>query len=278
MTEKVVLICLRGMPVILAVLVFVGIMMFGREVWEKQILKVYEEFGGLLAVKSRESGWFLKTQGFLLKKGAEFHFGKWLHPAGWLALCVMSGCACFLLGLQVNLFLALLCGPGGLFLPVGLLCFLNHRDNERMLPEIKLIYNGLELQLQAGVYVTDALTECLGAVSEIRLSEALLELAGAITVKADVYEALNRFQSRFDNRYIDALCITLIQALESGQAVDLLKDIAEQVKDMELLVMGRRKAALDRSVTFYQLGILAALLGVVIYACVSQMFAVAVGF
>ena len=86
------------------------------------------------------------------------------------------------------------------------------------------------------------------------------------------------FLCRLDNRYIDALCITLIQALESGQAVDLLKDIAEQVKDMELLVMGRRKAALDRSVTFYQLGILAALLGVVIYACVSQMFAVAVGF
>ena len=35
------------------------------------------------------------------------------------------------------------------------------------------------------------------------------------------------------NRYIDALCITILQACESGQAVELLGDIGEQLKDME---------------------------------------------
>jgi type II secretory pathway component PulF len=147
-----------------------------------------------------------------------------------------------------------------------------------MLPEIKLIYHGLEIQIRAGVYVTDALTECYAGVQEMRLKQALLDLAGAVTMKADVYDALEHFQSRFDNRYIDALCITLLQAMESGQAVELLADIAEQVKDMEVSVMGRRKGALDRSVTFYQLGILAAVLGMVLYACIEQMFTAALGF
>ena len=105
-----------------------------------------------------------------------------------------------------------------------------------------------------------------------------MDLAGDIVMKADIYEALERFQKKFDNRYVDSLCITVLQALESGQALELLSDIGEQIKDMEALVMERKKASLDRSMTFYQLCVLAAVLGVALYACVTDMFAAASGF
>ena len=97
-------------------------------------------------------------------------------------------------------------------------------------------------------------------------------------MKADVEEALEGFQAKFDNQYIDALCITILQALESGQAVDLLSDIGEQIKDMEVTIMSRKKSNLDRSITFYQLGILSAILVVVLYACVVHMMAAVVNF
>ena len=58
---------------------------------------------------------------------------------------------------------------------------------------------------------------------------------------SDLVTALSDFQQKFDNRQIDALCITLIQAGESGQAVDLLKDMGEQLKDMELTVLQQQK-------------------------------------
>ena len=163
-------------------------------------------------------------------------------------------------------------------LPRFLLGYLNRRDNERMLPEIKLVYHALEMQIRAGVYVTDALAECYGSVQEERLRQAFLDLAGDIVMKADLYEALEHFQGKFDNRYIDALCITILQALESGQAVELLVDIGEQIKDMESSLLERKKSALDRSITFYQLGILAAVLGITLYACVSHMFTAALSF
>ena len=164
------------------------------------------------------------------------------------------------------------------FLPGWLLGYLNRQDNIRLLPEIKLIYHALEIQIRAGVYVTDALAECYGSVQERRLQSALLDLAGDIVMKADIYEAMEHFQGKFDNRYIDSLCITILQACESGQAVELLGDIGEQLKDMEATVMNRKKSSLDRSVTFYQLGVLGAVLGVILYACVSHMFAAAVNF
>ena len=97
-------------------------------------------------------------------------------------------------------------------------------------------------------------------------------------MQADVEKALERFQGKFENRYVDALCITVLQALESGQAVELLSDIPEQIKDMEVAIMGRKKSSLDRRITFYQLGILSAILVVVLYACITHMLAAAVSF
>lgn len=243
-----------------------------------KILRTCEELSGYLAGKSRERGWYQSTETKLCKNGAAFHFGKWMEPGSFLVLRIALAGIGLIVGIQWTAVYGGIFAAVGYVMPEILMRYLNFRDNERMLPEIKLIYNGLEMQLQAGVYVTDALAECYAGVQEERLRQALLDLAGAVTVKADVYEALNRFQQSFDNRYIDALCITLLQAMESGQAVELLRDIAEQVKDMEVSVMNRKKAALDRSVTFYQLGILAAILGIVLYACVTQMFASALSF
>ena len=72
--------------------------------------------------------------------------------------------------------------------------------------------------------------------------------------------------------------LPLIQAGESGQAVDLLKDMGEQLKDMELTVLQQQKSALDRSITFYQSGMRGAVLGIILYACVGYMFRAVVQF
>lgn len=278
MREEDILWWLSVLPVAAAALLFIWMLWIGRRKPYREVLHACEELRGYLAVRSKNSDWYQRTEEWLCKKGAAFHFGGRLQPLSWLALRLLLAFAGFVIGMQTALWTGIMAAAGFYFLPVFLVQYLNNRDNERMLPELKFIYHGLEIQIRAGVYMTDALTECYAGVQDVRLRGALLDLAGAVTVKADVHDALNHFQSCFDNRYIDALCITLLQALESGQAVELLGDIAEQVKDMEMAVLGRRKGALDRSVTFYQLGILAAMLGIVIYACVTQMFATAFSF
>ena len=173
---------------------------------------------------------------------------------------------------------ALLAAMGLYYVPELLLLYLNRQDNRKMMPDLQLIYQALEVQTCAGVYVTDALTECCQSVRTQRLQQALMELSGDLVIQSDLVTALSDFQQKFDNRQIDALCITLIQAGESGQAVDLLKDMGEQLKDMELTVLQQQKSALDRSITFYQLGMLGAVLGIILYACVGYMFRAVVQF
>lgn len=278
MGEEAIIWWLNLLPVAAACLMFVWMLLIGRRQPYRQVLQACEELRGYLVSQSRDTGWYQRTEEWLCRKGAAFHFGGRLQPLSWLAMRLLLAFSGFVAGIQYTLWTGFAAAAAFYWLPVLLVRYLNNRDNERMLPELKFIYHGLEIQIRAGVYTTDALAECYAGVQEARLRQALLDLAGAVTVKADVHDALEHFQSCFDNRYVDALCITLLQAMESGQAVELLGDIAEQVKDMEMAVLGRRKGALDRSVTFYQLGILAALLGVVLYACVTQMFAAALWF
>ncbi len=236
-----------------------------------RIVKTYRELAGLVKGRGRNSYWYRGSGQMLRSLGAEFHFGNWVHPVSYLvvrsivALLGLLICSRVALGYGVAAAVVLFC------LPNWLLVYLNHQDNQKMLSEIRLVYHALEIQLRAGVYVTDALAECYGSVRYPRLRQALLDLAGDLVVKSDVNSALERFQGKFSNPYIDSLCVVLLQALESGQAVELLQGIAEQIKDMEKRVLEQKKAALERSLTFYQLGILAAVLGMALYAVMGQL-------
>lgn len=236
------------------------------------VLRAYDTFCMHARGKKGRLWDYEKWEAFLRVNGAAYHFGKWINPVSYLTLCLALAGAGFLIGLSRGLPVGLAGAVLAAFLPGILLERMNRRDNEAMLTELNLVYNALAIQIRAGVYVTDALAEVYGSVKQIRLRDGLESLAGDIVMKADLDQALERFQGQFSNRYIDTLCITILQAMESGQAVELLGDIADQIKDMELTMQSRRKERLDRSITFYQLGIFAAIIAVVLYACVEHMF------
>jgi len=270
---------MRFLPGCAAVLMFALVRtLYGTYHPEQKILTACQELSGLLREKKRIGGWYQRTERWLSKNGAPFHYGRGMTAAKFLAVRLMLAALGMAALAPASGKYGLAAGAGLYYLPVWLLLYLNGKDNEKLLPELKLVYHALEIQIRAGVYVADALAECYGSVQEKRLRSALLELAGDIVMKADIYDALDKFQGRFDNRYVDSLCITVLQALESGQAVELLGDIGEQIRDMEETVLERKKGALDRSITFYQLGILTVVLGIALYACVTYMFGAAAGF
>lgn len=245
---------------------------------KRLILSAYEEFYHL--IREKKSGFldYQKLKDYLCRNGAAFHFGKWVGPVSYTAMRLVLSCVGLYIGMNFGGLLGIILSLTLFVAPDALLILMNNRDNENILPELKLMYQAISVQMKAGVYVMDALIECYGSVRERRLREALLSLSVDITMNADAQDALEQFQGKFDNRYVDALCIILLQALESGQAVDLLADISEQIKDMESELINQKKSRLDRSMTFYQLGILCAILIVVLYACITNMFQMAISF
>lgn len=270
---------LRVLPPCIGLLVFALMKLLGRTYHpERRLLGTYQELTGLLREKSGENSWYQRKARWITRNGGAFHYGRRIEPMRMLAVQLVLASVGAGALFSVSWEFGVLGGVILYFLPVGLLLYLNHQDNQRLLPELKMVYHAMEIQIKAGVYVTDALAECYGNVQEKRLRTALLELAGDIVMRADIYDAIDSYQAKFDNRYVDSLCIIVLQALESGQAVELLSDLGEQIKDMEEVVLNRKKGKLDRSITFYQLAILAAVLGIALYACITHMLGSMAGF
>ncbi|MBR1861516.1 MAG: type II secretion system F family protein [Lachnospiraceae bacterium] len=233
-------------------------------------------FVGMLEDKSIKNSLGEKVKRFCDKNGAMFHYGRHISPLRLFGVSAVLFSGGWIAGLRLGtvFFLpaAILLGS----LPWVLLPILNKSDNEKMLPELRVIYHALAMQIRAGVHVSEALSEMYEVVKFPRLREAFMRLGSDIILKSDMFSALEAFQMKFDNRYIDSLCITVLQSMESGQATELLGDIGDQLKDMEKMVLEKRKGRLDRSLTFYQLGMLSCVLVVALYACVSYMLSTAV--
>lgn len=245
-------------------------------------VKVYQRFQHRL--QEQKNSWFgfdyRKIEQFLSKTGAKYHLGKKIEPIKYQAIRLFLGCMGFGLGMKYHFIIGIFLFVLGYQIPKMYLLYTNHQDNDRLLPQIKFVYNSLAMQIKAGIFLTDALTEAYTYrnIENQRLYDALQELSGNILLKKDVETALEELQSSFDNRQIDSLCIILKQALESGQAVELLSDIAEQMKNMEVSLLSKKKAKLDRQVTICLLGIMSVMLGIVIYACLLEMFATVAAF
>ena len=202
--------------------VFGGVFVFhlGRSKTPEILLHTMEEFTGMIRESKGYTGWAEKTERKLIRNGAKYHFGKTITPMKYLTGRIVLAFLGAISLLKIGCGYAVLAATVLYFLPELLLIYMNERDNRNMLTEIKLIYQALEVQIRAGIYVADALTECCQSVKGRRLQQALIELAGDLVMQSDLMMALSAFQGKFDNRQIDALCITLIQAGESGQAVD----------------------------------------------------------
>lgn len=264
---------------LLALCVFSGLYYLGRHVSPKKaVIQAYEVIC-MKAQKEKYSWWdYDKWEAFLTANGAQLHYGKWINPVSYMALCCVAGVSGFTIGTWHSVLVGCIAALAGIFLPGILLEYLNKRDNEQMLAELDLVYSALAIQIRAGVYVSDALMECYSSVSHPRLYTALRDLCGDLVMNAELGKALESLQKKFNNKYIDTLCITIMQACESGQAVELLGDIAEQIKDMEVMIQQKKKSSLDRSTTFYQLGIFVISLGLTLYLCISNMFSASLFF
>lgn len=270
-----ILLCLIVATVLIAVLVgWIGLYGVGEST--TRFIRNCTDLAEAIGERGRETGWYRRKEKWLLRVGASFHLGSGISPFTLLFVKLLLGFAGFLAVSNISLVYGAIVMILLYFLPEILFGYLNRQDNKKLLPQLQLVYRGLEIQMRAGVHVTQALAECYSCVKEKRLKQALLDMTSDLVVHGDIYEALRNLQEKFDNRHIDSLCIVILQSMESGQAIDLLNDLGEQMKDMELILMNGKKENLDRSITFYQLGILAAVLGVVIYACVTEILISAV--
>ena len=173
--------------------------------------------------------------------------------------------------MQIHILMAI---PGivvGFLLPDVFVNESDKSDNSNMAMDIKNIYDSLRIQTKAGVYLTESLSECYLIVKNARLKKALLELTSAIVAQSDIVMAVEEFNSKFNNRYIDEFCIIMKQSLESGRTVKLLDDISAQLADMQAAINIKEKEKLQRKIMYGQILLYGGVLALCVVAVVRQL-------
>ena len=209
-----------------------------RMIGNKTDTKVYISTNGVLKEKKSIIN-YNSIRSFLVKQGCEYHYPFLADPANFLSATILAGA----LGCCIGMFLSPLLIPVGLILglsaPVFFITSSNKQDNKEILEDIKIIYNSLYNQLKAGVYVSDALTECVFVdgsermIKSDRLYKEMQKLSANIYLTSDIRKSMENFSKSFDNVYIESLKIVITQAMESGMASEALNDISKQLKVVE---------------------------------------------
>lgn len=265
------------MPWVISILVFAFMFVVAVSFKPTQyVVRTYERINNRLSEQKSGIFDYERIRRFLMANGAHFYYGRWLNPTSYVLVRLLCSVGMFFLGIQFHWILAILGTILGFMLPQLYIYRRNKKDNRALLSQIQTLYIALMVQIKAGVYITDALSECYQSFSKGRLRAALEEMTAEVYINKSFEDVINHLNEKFNNIYIDSLCVILLQAQETGQAVELLGDMTEQLKDMKAAELLHKKEALNRTVTFCYLGMIAAVLGVILYACVTEIYGVAV--
>lgn len=236
----------------------------------ERAVEVYTRVNGRLRKGGRRSFFdYQKVHSFLLKNGVIYRWEKFEEPAYYVMVKIMIG---LIMAISFSLAHYLLFPIGFIFgYKIVDIAFVlqNKSDNKKMQEDIILIYNTLSIQIRSGVLPINALQETKTIVKNKRLWTALRELSGDMTTSRR--SAIKNFNEKFDNQYIDSLCVTVAQADESGHSVELLGDIAQQVKAFDKNLLDEKKQKIDRHLTIGMLILFLDVMAIVIYVAMRNI-------
>lgn len=217
-----------------------------------------------------------RTRRFLSEHGADYMFRKEVDPVLYMLVRILIGT---LLGgmaaISGQYMLAPVFAIAGHMLMPTVLKMSNRSDNKLILTDLKAVYNTLAVKTEAGVFFTDSLAECRHAVKSPRLKAAFMELNTEIIVKSDLAGSILAFNRKFHNQYIDNFCIFMEQALESGQTLQALNDMSDQLDDIQKAIHAAEKERQNMQVMKVELMIFGMVLAIIGYYVMHMMAAIA---
>ena len=206
---------------------------------------------------------YIKTR--LLKNGITFKFPN-ITPLRYILINL--GISIFL-GWFLSMISLWLAIPGvviGYKLFDWYITYSNSSDNSEMMGDIKSVFTTLKMQTQAGLYITSALTEAFTIVKNPRLKAAILELSGDIINNKSISVALDTFNNKFNNTYIDSLAVIIKQSSESGKASSSFKDIEVQLDEIQSAMVLEEKKRIQSQSLMVQFMIYGAIVGSILYS------------
>lgn len=197
----------------------------------------------------------------LKRKGYKFYFND-MKPYKYVSYKIYTATAGAVIGLVLISVPGMIIGAiVGYYLIDFYTYFLDSRDNAAINDDIRIILTAMRVQGSVNIYITDILQECYYEINNKRLKKAMLEFTGDIRAKRDIEEAVDSFEEKFNNKYVESLCVAIKQHFRSGKSVNMIEYINKQMLALqrEMIVRDRRVTDQDKIISnFIVFGIIIA--------------------
>ncbi len=283
-TVQILEICKIIMLIFIPVLTLVAVYKINWKVVSKSVNdKLRTQVLGMLTTEeevNENKGYFdLERIDKYLKNHGGYYMFTWLDPFTFIMIKIGVALLAFLTvfslitsSIPLALFAGAVAAAFGFFGFDLVLNIANDSDNDEMLADVKSIFDTLRTQTKAGVFLTNSLAECYMIVANARLKSALLDMTNKIIIKNDIEDAVKEFNEEFDSPYIDTLCVTILQSMESGKSVQILEDLSKQIADMQSAINIREQEKLDAKIQVLEMLIFIGLIGAVLFVLIMSMF------
>lgn len=219
-------------------------------------------------LKKRNDGYFSynRINSYLKKNGNPLK----LSPGGYLITKFTCSITIFIV-FSSNIFLSPIIAVIGFFIIDFIIFFSNRDEMKKIKLQLVDVYDFLNIQTSAGVFIGAALTEAYLMVKNRRLKKALAELCAEINLTKDINAALDKFSENFNSFEIETFILTIKQSLVTGKMEQALSDLSNSQKEMNLIILQEQTESIKVIKDIIQVMMYIGILAVVFFGLVTEI-------
>lgn len=179
-----------------------------------------KRFNGYFSYENIEI--YLKRRGFEYISPTKYIGIKLIVSVVFLLICELFGL--YIIGIGAAII--------GFFLIDIIILIKNRGDIQEIDDQLVNVYSLMEIQLAAGVFIGDVLSDAYLVVTNKRLKEGLAIMSATISITKNISAALENFKSRFDSESIDNFVMSIEQSLKTGQIEEEFEDLSREMADI----------------------------------------------
>lgn len=208
-----------------------------------------------------------KIQQFLDCNGATYLFGIRIYAGYFCIVEFILSIVMSVIGASLfhSIMYGVLLGIAAFAILPLILIVSNQNDNQEMLSDMKRIFEMLKIQIRVGMYMMDAIENCVAYIHCKRLKQGLNRLICEIYLAKDMKETLDDFNATFSNQYIDTLVVIMKQAMETGYSIENLNNAFEQIVDVEHAINIRIENSIERNTQILQILFMSGIIAIAVF-------------
>lgn len=221
-------------------------------------------------LKNRGKGYFSYDRISLFLKQNGNPLG--LSPSGFLMSKFIIAFICFIVGTS-EIVLAILFCVIGFFILDLLYIYNNKKDMKKINFQLVDVYDFLNIQCSAGVFVGNALTEAYLIVRNKRLKRALAELCAEINLTKDINRALDNFLINFKSVEIESFVLAIKQSLKTGVLQQSLEDLSNSQKEINSITVDEETDRIKLSKDLIQVLMYLGIIALIFFGLITELSA-----